>query len=46
MDTFKDKQRLDDLNAQGDCPWEVWRHDPAGRATGLSVTGIGGNGRP
>jgi hypothetical protein len=27
MDTFKDKQRLDDMNAQGDCPWEVWRGD-------------------
>ncbi|HWC04634.1 MAG TPA: sugar phosphate nucleotidyltransferase [Methylomirabilota bacterium] len=26
MDTFKDKQRLDDLNAQGISPWEVWRH--------------------
>jgi glucose-1-phosphate cytidylyltransferase len=25
MDTFKDKQRLDDMNAQGDCPWEVWK---------------------
>lgn len=29
MDTFKDKQRLDDMNAQGDCPWEIWRRDPA-----------------
>ena len=28
MDTFKDKQRLDDMNAQGDCPWEVWRTAP------------------
>jgi len=28
MDTFKDKQRLDEMNAQGDCPWEVWRTDP------------------
>jgi glucose-1-phosphate cytidylyltransferase len=28
MDTFKDKQRLDDMNAQGDCPWEVWRSRP------------------
>ena len=27
MDTFKDKQRLDDMNAQGDCPWEIWRGD-------------------
>ena len=29
MDTFKDKQRLDDMNAQGDCPWEVWRARPS-----------------
>ncbi len=28
MDTFKDKQRLDDMNAQGNCPWEVWRREP------------------
>jgi glucose-1-phosphate cytidylyltransferase len=25
MDTFKDKQRLDDMHARGDAPWEVWR---------------------
>jgi glucose-1-phosphate cytidylyltransferase len=25
MDTFKDKQRLDDLYARGDAPWEVWK---------------------
>ena len=31
MDTFKDKQRLDDMNAQGDCPWEVWKQE-GGRA--------------
>ncbi len=30
MDTFKDKQRLDDMNGQGDCPWEVWRGRPSG----------------
>jgi glucose-1-phosphate cytidylyltransferase len=28
MDTFKDKQRLDEVNAKGDCPWAVWRSDP------------------
>jgi glucose-1-phosphate cytidylyltransferase len=26
MDTFRDKQRLDDLHARGDAPWEVWKH--------------------
>lgn len=25
MDTFKDKQRLDDMFARGDAPWEVWK---------------------
>jgi glucose-1-phosphate cytidylyltransferase len=30
MDTFKDKQRLDDMYARGDAPWEVWaRATPA-----------------
>ncbi len=24
MDTFKDKQRLDQLHATGDAPWQVW----------------------
>ncbi len=28
MDTFKDKQRLDDLFASGDAPWELWKHAP------------------
>lgn len=25
MDTFKEKQRLDELFARGDAPWEIWR---------------------
>jgi glucose-1-phosphate cytidylyltransferase len=25
MDTFKDRQRLEELEASGDAPWEVWR---------------------
>lgn len=25
MDTFKDKQQLDDLYSRGDAPWEVWK---------------------
>jgi len=27
MDTFKDKQRLEELN-QGAAPWKVWNHGP------------------
>jgi glucose-1-phosphate cytidylyltransferase len=26
MDTFKDKQQLDDLYARGDAPWVVWKN--------------------
>jgi glucose-1-phosphate cytidylyltransferase len=26
MDTFKDKQLLEDLYAGGEAPWEVWKH--------------------
>jgi glucose-1-phosphate cytidylyltransferase len=25
MDTFKDKQRFDDMDARGETPWQVWR---------------------
>jgi glucose-1-phosphate cytidylyltransferase len=27
MDTHKDRQLLDDIYAQGDAPWEVWRRE-------------------
>jgi glucose-1-phosphate cytidylyltransferase len=29
MDTFKDKQVLEDMHARGDAPWEVWKRPPA-----------------
>jgi glucose-1-phosphate cytidylyltransferase len=30
MDTFKDKQMLEDLYTRGQVPWEVWKnHSPA-----------------
>jgi glucose-1-phosphate cytidylyltransferase len=29
MDTFKDKQQLDDMYAKGSAPWEVWKNGPA-----------------
>jgi glucose-1-phosphate cytidylyltransferase len=28
MDTFKDRQLLEDLYSQGRVPWEVWKNDP------------------
>ena len=29
MDTFKDKQRFDEILARGGAPWEVWNTPPA-----------------
>jgi glucose-1-phosphate cytidylyltransferase len=29
MDTYKDKQRLEDMVARGDTPWQVWKDSPA-----------------
>lgn len=26
LDTYKDKQRLDELTSKGDAPWEVWKN--------------------
>jgi glucose-1-phosphate cytidylyltransferase len=31
MDTFKDKQQLDEMVASGSPPWEIWRQEPDGR---------------
>ena len=28
MDTFKDKQQLDDMYSRGQAPWEVWKNSP------------------
>lgn len=30
MDTLKDKQQLDEMSAQDDAPWQVWRQTGAG----------------
>ena len=31
MDTFKDKQRLDEMYRRGETPWEVWKHNSGRR---------------
>jgi glucose-1-phosphate cytidylyltransferase len=31
MDTFKDRQQLDDLYTRGEAPWELWRKPPGNR---------------
>jgi len=33
MDTFKQKQQLDDLHAAGDTPWALWRKSPNGKSS-------------
>lgn len=33
MDTFKDKQCLDELYARGTAPWEIWKRCPGPQAT-------------
>lgn len=35
MDTFKEKQLLEDMYARGRTPWEVWKPAPAGRGSAL-----------
>lgn len=38
MDTFKEKQALDDLVANGESPWEIWKHGkPARLSAGVPV---------
>jgi glucose-1-phosphate cytidylyltransferase len=39
MDTFKDKQQLDDLYAKGDAPWEVWKNSVSAEKS--SAHGLG-----
>jgi len=36
MDTFKDKQQLDDLYARGDAPWVVWKSNGPQNGVALS----------
>jgi glucose-1-phosphate cytidylyltransferase len=43
MDTFKDKQQLDDLYARGDAPWEVWKNSSPGEEAALPVIGSCGD---
>lgn len=42
MDTFRDKQLLDDLNARGNPPWEVWKHEPGGAPAADAPAGDAG----
>ncbi|MGB0108528.1 MAG: hypothetical protein WBP52_08505, partial [Terriglobales bacterium] len=40
MDTFKDKQHLEELN-QGTAPWKVWNHAANGQSNHLEVVSAG-----
>jgi len=44
MDTFKDKQTLDDIYATGRAPWQVWNQVP--KLTNGSERIISGISRP
>jgi glucose-1-phosphate cytidylyltransferase len=37
MDTFKDRQALEDLYHRGNAPWEVWKRDPEAAAHGTGA---------
>jgi glucose-1-phosphate cytidylyltransferase len=37
MDTFKEKQQLEDLYTRGDAPWEVWKSTEAHKIESLHV---------
>ena len=45
MDTFKDKQRLDELYEGGRPPWEIWR-ETNGKSSKATVTGVDSQPRP
>jgi glucose-1-phosphate cytidylyltransferase len=37
MDTFKEKQQLEDLYTRGNAPWEVWKPSPEYRPESMHV---------
>jgi hypothetical protein len=40
MDTFKDKQLLEDMHASGNVPWQVWKTETPVRVTKSSVVSL------
>jgi glucose-1-phosphate cytidylyltransferase len=38
MDTFKEKQELDDLHSKGNAPWQLWKRNGKGRAIGSTTS--------
>ena len=37
MDTFKDKQQLDDMYSRGEAPWEVWKNSPKNKKLSIPL---------
>ncbi len=37
MDTFKDKQQLDDMCSRGDAPWEIWKNSPKNKELSIPL---------
>jgi hypothetical protein len=37
MDTFRDKQILDELEASGDAPWRVWKNGHNGNQPARTI---------
>ena len=40
MDTFKDKQLLEDMYARGAAPWEVWKNGGSSNAAGQKAINV------
>jgi glucose-1-phosphate cytidylyltransferase len=38
MDTYKEKQTLDDMDARGECPWELWTRPEAAAYRGSLIS--------
>jgi hypothetical protein len=36
MDTFKDRQQLEEIHSRGNAPWQLWNADNAKRSTAMS----------
>ena len=41
MDTFKEKQELDDLFSKGDAPWQLWKRPSKGTLAAADVRAPG-----
>jgi glucose-1-phosphate cytidylyltransferase len=44
MDTFKDRQQLEEIYGQGNAPWEVWKASQNGAVSGGNAGAVGKNG--